>query len=101
MLTICIQCGLYGHFTEYGWDHVNLLCTECKKTRIMLLVKKKHAYLKADGHKFKSYKKRAKKAYYTRMANMYIRDNERFKRLIKGLPATVNAQITRRINKGA
>ena len=65
----------------------------------MLLVKRKYAYMRAEGVKFKAYKKRAKKAYYTRMANMYVIDPERFKRLTEGLPGGVKGQITRRINQ--
>ena len=98
MITVCIKCGRFGHGTEWGWDYINLNCPKCKKARIMLLVKRKYAYLKAEGVKFKSYKRRAKKAYYTRMANMYTKDYERFKRLTKGLSKAVKGQITRRIN---
>ena len=55
--------------------------------------------MRAEGVKFKAYKKRAKKAYYTRMANMYTIDPDRFKRLYDSLPGSVKGQITRRINQ--
>ena len=99
MTIVCITCGKFGHGTEWGWDYTNSLCDGCKKTKIMLLVKRKYAYMRAEGVKFKAYKKRAKKAYYTRMANMYVIDPERFKRLTEGLPGGVKGQITRRINQ--
>lgn len=98
MITVCIKCGRFGHGTEWGWDYVNLNCSKCRKIRIMLIVKRKYAYLRAEGVKFKAYKTRARKGYYTKMANMYAKDYERFKRLTEGLPGGVKAQITRRIN---
>ena len=55
----------------------------------------------SEGYTPESHKIRGRKAYYTRLANLYFSDSERYDRLIENLreihPGRV-AQVTRRIN---
>ena len=94
----CHWCGKFEN-DDYGWDYGNLLCPKCLKIKILIKMKEKIATLKSQGYKFESYKKRARKAYYTRMANMYFKDPNRFSRLVQNISGSKKAQITKRIKE--
>mgnify|MGYP003148109304 FL=1 len=97
-MIVCIRCGKFED-DELGWDYPSRLCPDCRKKKMLVLMKEKYAVLKAGGYKFKSAKKRGRKAYYSRMANLYFSDREKYDIYIQNTSGSKKAQITKRINE--
>lgn len=95
----CLRCGNY--YDLEGYPPLDGNCKKCHSIVMMLKAKSLHWFKVRHGHKPESWKKRGRKAYITRMANLYFKDRSRFERLMVNLreyrPSKV-APITRKIN---
>lgn len=98
---VCLRCGIIFQSVSLA-PTLDNLCPSCRR----LHQKKKAMYrhrikVISEGYTPESHKIRGRKAYYTRLANLYFSDSERYDRLIENLrekhPGRV-AQVTRRIN---
>jgi len=93
----CIWCG---KFFDPDYDGYYTYCSPCRR---MINVKRyKFKYIPHNNGKItESRRKRGRKAYYTRLANLYFSDRERFDRLfgiLKGKYPYRAGQVTRKIN---
>ena len=80
---ICFVCGGF-----YDWmSGRNDLCGDCNQKRILPLMARKLAEKREMGIPIKSWQKRGRKAYISRLANMFFTDTEKFLILIEKLEA--------------
>tara|TARA_R100001530_G_scaffold48393_1_gene36335 strand:+ start:316 stop:654 length:339 start_codon:yes stop_codon:yes gene_type:complete len=101
ILKVCVRCGIIYYIgTDFHTDY--WYCKDCKRIISATRAKGLAADKRAEGYISKSRKKAGRKAYYSRMANLYFNDRERFDRLFAALRARAPmraGQVTRRINE--
>ena len=99
VLRVCVQCGrFYKILSGYYND---CYCKLCHSARMAAKAKYKAVELRAKGIIPESRRRAGRRAYHTRLARLYFRDRDRFKRLHKALrgqsPGRAGA-VTRKIN---
>jgi len=97
-IMVCVVCGIIYHL---DWYYNDLFCKSCNQKRAIRRAKARAAELRSKGIIPESRRKAGRKAYYSRLANLYFSDPVRFKRLFNKLKSRSPgkaAQVTRRIN---
>lgn len=96
----CVQCGDIFESDDLA-PTIDNLCPPCRRIVNEHRSKDRYMIKRRNGYKPRCHKVRGRKAYYTRLANLYFTDREQYDRLIENLrekhPGRV-AQVTRRIN---
>ena len=92
----CLRCGKTYDPDSEGYS-ANSWCPDCRHDFMKFLMKRKWLEKIADGYVPAKWKRRGRKSYYSRMANLFFSDKERFDRLIKKTTSGKKAQITKKI----
>ena len=97
---VCIKCGRITDPSKEG-DNNETLCSKCFSKFITFKRSLFYCKKRKNGWIPESAKRAGRKAYYTRLANLYFNDRKRFDKLFKKLkekaPGRAGA-VTRRIN---
>ena len=102
IIKVCVRCGVIYTASELFAHYNDLYCNKCMRMRGVVRSKIKAAERRAKGIIPESKRRSGRRAYHTRLARLYFKDKERFKRLYEALRLRSSGRagaVTRIINQ--